>query len=105
MLKSISAALIAASLLAAPAMAASVDKTATPPAKTMTTTGTKSADVKGGKVLNARASMHRHHHRHYSHHRTHKHFAGVKKLGRTHVVKAKSGVRHLSAVKSGKTRG
>jgi hypothetical protein len=68
MLKTISAALLAVSVLAAPALAAGTDKT---PASV-----TKSASIKTMQVkksaLNANAKMGRHHVRHSSHHRFHK---------------------------------
>jgi hypothetical protein len=76
MLKTISAALLAVSVLAAPAMAG----TATPAmAGTVKTTHAsphapvvKSAHIKAS-VLNAHADMGRHHHyRHFRHHRFHK---------------------------------
>jgi hypothetical protein len=65
MLKTISAALLAVSVLAAPAMAGTVRTTHTPVVK--------SAHVKAS-VLNAQAHMgrHHHHHRHFRHHRFHK---------------------------------
>ena len=66
MLKTISAALLAASVLAAPAMAAG-------PGRSMHAPGIKAAHVKQS-VLNANAKMGRHHHRHFHHHyRFHKH--------------------------------
>jgi hypothetical protein len=71
MLKKISAALIAVSMLAAPAMAAGtrtetapITKPATPAAKLQV----NKLEVKPG-VRNANASMHRHHHRYHRHHR------------------------------------
>ena len=69
-LKTISAALLAVSVLAAPALAASTGKTTQAPA-------TKSAQVNKSteankSALNANARMSRHHVRHSSHHRTHK---------------------------------
>ena len=69
MLKTISAALLAVSVLAAPAMAAGSGKTAQAPV-------IKAAQVKPSVLnakpwLNANAKMGRHH-RHYSHHRFHK---------------------------------
>ena len=67
MLKTISAALLAVSVLAAPALAAGTDKTAQAPV-------TKSAPVKQSAV-NANAKMGRHHVRHASHHRFHKKMA------------------------------
>jgi hypothetical protein len=60
MLKTISAALLAVSVLAAPALAASTGKTTQAPV-------TKSAQVKSS-ALNAHARMGRHHVRHVSHH-------------------------------------
>jgi len=63
MLKTISAALLAVSVLAAPAMAAGAGKTMQAPA-------IKAVQVKAS-VLNAKASMDRHHHRHYRHFRHH----------------------------------
>jgi hypothetical protein len=75
MLKTISAALLAASFLAAPAMAASTKQTTQAPV-TKPATVDKSAQVKN--PLNANAKMTRHHTRHakhYAHHRTHKKMA------------------------------
>jgi hypothetical protein len=67
MLKTISAALLAVSVLAVPALAASTDKPAQAPA-------TKSAQVNktSKSALNANAKMGRHHMRHSRHHRSHK---------------------------------
>jgi hypothetical protein len=64
MLKIISASLLAASLVAAPAMAAGTRSHAAPAAK--------SVQLKGG-VLNAKAKMARHHHGkvHHRHHAAH----------------------------------
>jgi hypothetical protein len=62
MIKTISAALLAVSVLAAPAMAGTA-KSATHAAPVI-----KSAQVKPS-VLNANAKMGRHHHRHHRHHR------------------------------------
>jgi hypothetical protein len=64
MMKTISAALLAVSVLAAPAMAGTVKK-ATHAAPVL-----KSAQMKPS-VLNANAKMGRHHHRHGHHHRHH----------------------------------
>ena len=91
MLKTISAALLAVSVLAAPVMAASSDKTAQAPA-------TKSAQVKPSvlnakqakpNALNANAKMGRHH-RHYSH-RSHKKMTALK----THQV-SKATIKHVT---------
>lgn len=69
MLKTISAALLAVSVLAAPAIAASSGKTAQAPA---TKSATTTAQVKKNP-LNANAKVDRRHHvRHSSHHRLHK---------------------------------
>jgi hypothetical protein len=70
MLKRISAALIAVSMLAAPAMAASTGKTETAPITKSVAPAAK-LQVKPS-VRNANAKMGRHHHRHYSHYRSHK---------------------------------
>jgi hypothetical protein len=68
MLKTISAALLAVSVLAAPAMAAGQGKaTQAPVIKTEQTKLVKPS------VLNANARMGRHHHRHFRHHRFHRH--------------------------------
>ena len=79
MLKTISAALLAVSVLAAPAMAAG-------PAKTAQTPVIKAEPVKQVKpsVLNANARMGRHHVKHVRHHRSHKHMGALK----THHSKA-----------------
>ncbi len=93
MLKTISAALLAVSVLAAPVMAASSDKTAQAPA-------TKSAQVKPSvlnakqakpNALNANAKMGRHH-RHPSHHRSHKKMTALK----THQV-SKATIKHVTS--------
>ena len=83
MLKTISAALLAVSVLAAPALAAGTDKTAPAPV-------TKSVQVKAS-ALNANAKMGRHHVRHASHHRFHKQMAARKthqssKIAAKHVT-------------------
>jgi hypothetical protein len=66
MIKTISAALLAVSVLAAPAMAGTAKSAghATP--------AVKSVQVKPS-VLNANAKMGRHHHRHVRHYRHHRH--------------------------------
>ncbi len=81
MLKTISAALLAVTVLAAPALAAST-------AKTVQTPVTKSATVKNS--LNANAKMGSHHarrHSHYTHRRSHKKMAA--KLHKSLKVSAK----------------
>ena len=88
MLKTISAALLAVSVLAAPALAAGTDKTAQAPVTK--STSTKSASVKPS-ALNANAKMGRHHVRHASHHRFHKKLATHK----THLS-SKIAVKHVS---------
>jgi hypothetical protein len=71
MLKTISAVLLAVSVLAAPALAAG-------PAKTTNAPVIKAEPAKQAKpnVLNANARMDRH--RHFRHHRSHKHAAALK---------------------------
>jgi hypothetical protein len=86
MLKTLSAALLAVSFIAAPALAAESVKTApAPAAKTVQapaakTLGTKTLDTKTAvikpaptkpSVMNANAKMGRHHARHHRHHRHH----------------------------------
>jgi hypothetical protein len=88
MLKTISAALLAVSVLAAPALAASDAKTAPAPAtKTVQAPVAKitaAPVIKAEQVkvkpaaLNANAKMGRHHVRHASHHRSHKHVGAIK---------------------------
>jgi len=111
MLKTISAALLAVSVLAAPVMAASPDKTAQAPATKSAQVkpnalnakqakpNTLNAQVKPGvlnakqakpNALNANAKMGRHH-RHYSHHRSHKKMTALK----THQV-SKATIKHVT---------
>ena len=73
MLKTISAALLAVSVLAAPAMAGTATPAMAGTAKTAHPPAVKSAHIKAS-VLNAHARMGRHHHhfRHFRHHRFHK---------------------------------
>jgi hypothetical protein len=69
MCKTISAALLAVSVLAAPAMAAG----RTPHAPAIKTTHVKHS------VLNANAKMGRYHHKHHRHHHAHKRVGALKK--------------------------
>jgi hypothetical protein len=78
MLKTISAALLAVSVIAAPALAANPGKTVQPPtAKTAAETAAKTAAqapaIKGGEAktgaLNANAKMNHQHHYRYHHHK------------------------------------
>ena len=78
MLKTISAALLAISVIAAPAMAAGIAKTtpataAAPVAKTAQAPAINAVKAKPS-VMNANAKMGRHHHRFHRHHRFHKRF-------------------------------
>jgi hypothetical protein len=79
MLKTISAALVAVSILVAPALAGTPGKTAQAPVN-------KIAQVEQGKakMLNANARMGRHH-KHYRHHRHHKHI-GLHKTHAKHIA-------------------
>ena len=90
MLKTISAALLAVSVLAVPAMAAATNKTTHAPA-------VKSAQVKQN-VLNANAKMGWHHHRHYSYHRHHNTKMGAIKTHRPSKVSTRH---NAPAVKHG----
>jgi hypothetical protein len=96
MLKTISAALLAISVIAAPAMAASTTKDAAkdtaktaPITKTTAAKSTPAPAIKSVKakpsVMNANARMGRHHHRfhryhrhHRFHHRFHRHMGAIK---------------------------
>jgi hypothetical protein len=87
MLKTISAALLAISVLAAPALAAGSGKTAQAPA-------IKAEQVKQAKssVLNANAKMN-HHRKHFHHHRSHERMGAFKthqfsKVTHKHVAPA-----------------
>jgi len=70
MLKTISAALLAVSVIAAPALAANPGKTVQPPAAK---TAAQAPAIKGGEVktgaLNANAKMNHQHHYRYHHHK------------------------------------
>ena len=83
MLKTISAALVAVSVLAAPALAGTPGKTAQAPVIKTTQTPVIKAEGKTN-VQNANATMHRHH-KHYRHHRTHKHI-GLHKTHAKHIA-------------------
>jgi len=69
MFKTISAALLAVSVLAAPAMAGTAKMAPAPVVKAV--------QVKAS-VLNANAKMDRHHHAHFRHHRFHKRMGALK---------------------------
>jgi len=88
MLKTISAALLAVSVLAAPALAAG-------PAKTTNAPVIKAEQVKKAKpsVLNANAKMGRHHVRHARHHGFHNHMGALK----THKF-SKIAIKHAGPV-------
>ena len=96
MLKTISAALLAVSVLAAPALAAAPGKTAQVPATKTTQAPVIKAKRLPSKVLNANARMGRHHHKHYRHHRHHKHMGMLK----THAT-PKVAIKHIAAAKRG----
>ncbi|MBX9647558.1 MAG: hypothetical protein K2X57_10935 [Xanthobacteraceae bacterium] len=96
MLKTISAALVAVSVLAAPALAAAPGKpTQTPAIKAPVTRTVQApvikADASKSKLLNANAHMGRHHHQHVRHHRHHKHMGMLK----THAA-PKFAVKHVT---------
>ena len=109
MLKTISAALLAISVIAAPALAAETGKATTPAPVTKTAPATKTAPVikserLPSKVLNANAKMGRHHHKHYRHHRHHKHMGMLKVKSPKHATKhvhAKVASKHVVPAKRG----
>jgi hypothetical protein len=97
MLKTISAALLAVSVLAAPALAAgqATKQVTSHATKTAQAPVIKAEQVKQTKpsALNANARMGRHHVRHASHHRFHKHYGALKshkfsKVSTKHVTPA-----------------
>ncbi|WP_249147961.1 His-rich protein BRANT [Bradyrhizobium jicamae] len=106
MLKTISAALLAMSVIAAPAFAAEQGKTSNTAPVTTPAPATKAAPVvkseqTPSKVLNANAEMGRHH-QHYRHHRYHKHMGMLKVKSPKHVAKharAKIATKHVAPVK------
>ncbi len=110
MLKTISAVLLATSLIAAPAFAAGTKSTATSPAQTTqgkadATIGAKT-DLKTGaatttrsKALNANAKMRKHHKKHISHLRSHKpHKVAALKTGSHAKIQAKAPVKSSAKV-------
>jgi Ni/Co efflux regulator RcnB len=114
MLKTISAALLAASMIAAPAFAAGTGKTAqTSPAKTeqaQANVQAKNGALDQSAALNANAKMHRHYHKYHK-------MGGLKKkshvnvgfnrstqfgkthLGKTHLSKSRMNKTHMSKIR------
>jgi hypothetical protein len=84
MLKTISAALVAISVLAAPALAGTPGKTAQAPVSKITQAPVVKVEQGKAKLLNANARMGRHH-KHYRHHRHHKHI-GLHKPHAKHIA-------------------
>jgi hypothetical protein len=93
MFKTISAALLAVSFIAAPALAATSGKTATAPVTKTTTAPVIKAEPAKSKVLNANARMGRDD---VKHHRHHKHMGMLK----THAA-PKLAVKHIAPAKRG----
>jgi len=96
MFKTISAALLAVSVLAAPALAASPGKATQAPVSKTTQAPVIKAEPSKSKFFNANARMGRHHHKHLRHHRHHKHIGmlkahGAPKLAIKQVSHAKRG--------------
>jgi hypothetical protein len=84
MLKTISAALVAVSVLAAPALAGTPGKTVQAPVNKITQAPAAKAEQGKARVLNANARMDRHH-KQYRHHRHHKHI-GLHKTQAKHIA-------------------
>jgi hypothetical protein len=82
MLKTISAALVAVSVLAAPALAGTPGKTTQAPVNKTTPAPAAKAEPGKAKVVNANAKMS---HKHYRHHRHHKHI-GLHKAHAKHIA-------------------
>ena len=87
MFKTISAALLAVSVLAAPALAGSTGKTMHAPIR---------AEQANANFFNANARMGRHHHKHLRPHRHHKHIGMLKTHGTP-----KFAIKHVSHGKRG----
>ena len=81
MFKTISAALLAVSILAAPALAGSPGKTTHAPVIKATHAPVIKADQSRSKFFNANARMGRHQHKHLRHHRHHKYMGMLKTHG------------------------
>ena len=84
MLKTISAALVAVSVFAAPAFAGTPGETAQAPVNKITQAPAANAQHGKAKLLNANAAMGRHH-KHYRHHRHHQHI-GLHKTHAKHIA-------------------
>lgn len=84
MLKTISAALVAVSVLAAPALAGTPGKTAQTPVNKTAQAPVVKAEPGKARLLNANARMDNHH-KHYRHHRHHKHI-GMHKTHAKHIA-------------------
>ena len=84
MLKTISAALVAVSVLAAPALAGTPGKTAQTPVTKTAQAPVVKAEPGKARLLNANARMDNHH-KHYRHHRHHKHI-GMHKTHAKHIA-------------------
>ena len=93
MFKTISAALVAVAVLAAPALAGAPGKTTQAPVNKTVQAPVIKAEPAKAKVLNANARMGRHHTKHVRHHRHHGHMGvlkthGTPKLAIKHVTAA-----------------
>ena len=87
MLKTISAALVAVSVLAAPALAGAPGKIAPAPVHKITQAPVIKAEQGKSKLLNANARMGRHHDKHFRHHhRHHKHIGLLKTHAKPHAA-------------------
>ena len=91
MFKTITAALVAVSVFAAPALAGTPGKTAQAPVNKTAQAPAVKAEQGKAKVLNANARMDGHH-KHYRHHRHHKHVG----LHKTHA-KQIAAVKHVTS--------
>lgn len=90
MLKTISAALLAVSVIAAPALAQTSGKTTQAPVNKTAQAPVIKADQAKSKLMNANANMS---HKHYRHHRHHEHMGTLKthaapKIARHHATSA-----------------
>lgn len=93
MLKTLSAALVAVSLIAAPAFAGTAKPADVAVKPVQTTTAAQAVPLKAN-VLNANAKMGRHHvkHRHHRYHRHHKHMSALHGVKTHRAVHAKADI-------------
>jgi hypothetical protein len=108
MLKTISAALLAISVLAAPAMAADTAKTTAKTTQAPAINSVQAKETVKPAMMNANARMGKHHHRFHRHHRYHKRFHRhfhkhpMKHMTANHMTAKHMTGKHMGAIKAHK---